>query len=971
MEFSASKVGPGQLCTVRGNEPLLLDDSETCWVVQSGSIALFATAVEEGTPTGSRYYLCTLGPGEALFGSAPSLRGDNRSLLAVAIEEAQLLKISQTSLRERFAEAPHDVVDLVEGWVTKLGSVLSRVVPPAMHVQVAGNQKCSLNQGEHLEPQQKTVVWVHIREGAVRWMGCEELPLVPASVPFPLGPGMWLEAGDAVELETVQTTTIPNVDTLCAGLSQLVPMFLHYAFLLDQREAQEAFQEFLDEERLNQQRQEEALKNLASILQQSKQASAPSPEGAPLFVAARAIGDVLGFTMRPAAKSEDASRMKTPLEAIARASHVRMREVLLTGPWWKQDSGPLIAYTEEDNRPVALLPMTAGRYELFNPVTMTRTPVGARLASTLAPFAHTFYRPFPQAALKSIDLFKFGLRGYGKELVLVLLCGIAATLLGMLTPQMVSVLIDKAIPDADRGILFQIGLALLAAAFGQALFQLAQGFALMRYQTGSGHASQAAMWDRLLNLKPAFFRQFAIGDLQLRVTAISTIRDKLSGTTMNTVLTSFLALLNLGLMYYYSSKLARVAAVVALLAITATTYSGYLTVRQVRPLQQLMGELFGTTVQIINGVTKLRVAGAEGRAFAYWGEKFSQQQRLRRRIQRIEDSIKVFNGVLPPLASAVIFWFVVLDMQSATAAGQVGLTAGTFLAFNAAYGTFIGGATSLSNTIIDLLEVSTLFERARPILEGEPEVDSDKTDPGRLTGKLAVEHVTFRYQEDGAVILDDVSIHAEPGEFIALVGPSGCGKSTILRLLLGFEAPEAGTVYYDDQDLARIDVHAVRRQLGIVMQNSKITAATLFENIAGTGAITLDEAWEATRSAGFADDVNDMPMGMHTYISEGGTNLSGGQRQRLLIARALALKPKIMLFDEATSALDNRTQAIVSESLDKLRATRVVIAHRLSTIRNADRIYVLEGGHIVQQGGFDELAEQEGLFAQLMARQAI
>jgi ABC-type bacteriocin/lantibiotic exporter with double-glycine peptidase domain len=370
-------------------------------------------------------------------------------------------------------------------------------------------------------------------------------------------------------------------------------------------------------------------------------------------------------------------------------------------------------------------------------------------------------------------------------------------------------------------------------------------------------------------------------------------------------------------------------------------------------------------------VTKLRVAGAEERAFAYWGERFSEQQRLLRRLQRIEDSIKVFNAVLPTLASTVIFWFVVLEIQAASAAGQAGLTAGAFLAFNAAYGMFISGATSLSNTIIDLLEVSTLFERAQPILEGTPEVDDDKADPGRLTGKLALERVTFRYQEDGPVILDDVSIHAEPGEFIALVGPSGCGKSTTLRLLLGFDTPESGTVYYDDQDLAHLDIYAIRRQLGTVLQYSKLTSAPIYENIAGGNSITLDEAWEAARAAGLGDDINDMPMGMHTQISEGGTNLSGGQRQRLLIARALVSKPKIMLFDEATSALDNRTQAIVSASLEKMRATRVVIAHRLSTIRNADRIYVIDQGRVVQQGSFDELAIQDGLFAQLMARQTM
>ena len=249
----------------------------------------------------------------------------------------------------------------------------------------------------------------------------------------------------------------------------------------------------------------------------------------------------------------------------------------------------------------------------------------------------------------------------------------------------------------------------------------------------------------------------------------------------------------------------------------------------------------------------------------------------------------------------------------------------------------------MSNTLLDLLEVTTLWERGRPIVVTTPERDTGQVEPGRLTGKVALEHVTFRYQEHGPIILDNVSLHAEPGEFIALVGQSGGGKSTIFRLLLGFETPQAGIVSYDNQALSRLDVVAVRRQLGVVLQQSTIMAGTIFENIAGGAAITQQDAWEAAHAAGLAADLAGMPMGLYTFVSEGGSNLSGGQRQRLLIARALVRQPALVLFDEATSALDNRTQAVVTASLERLRVTRVVIAHRLSTIRHADRIYVLGG----------------------------
>jgi NHLM bacteriocin system ABC transporter ATP-binding protein len=427
-------------------------------------------------------------------------------------------------------------------------------------------------------------------------------------------------------------------------------------------------------------------------------------------------------------------------------------------------------------------------------------------------------------------------------------------------------------------------------------------------------------------------------------------------------------LLFLGLLFYYSVPLALIATFVAAINIAVTIISGIITLRKVRPLLNQQGLLFGMMVQIIGGVAKFRVAGAEARAFAYWGRQYRHQLHLMLGSQGIEDNMVVINNILSALTPAVIFAFAT-DLLQSQANG--GISTGTFLAFNAAFGTFISGATSLSSTVVDILEVLPLWERAQPILQATPEVDANKTDPGRLSGRVEIKHIVFRYRAQGDLTLDDVSLRVEPGEFIALVGPSGSGKSTLFRLLLGFDSPESGSICYDGQELAGLDVNAVRRQLGVVLQNSRLMSASMFDNISSSAPLTMDEAWEAARMAGLASEIAAMPMGMHTVVSEGGTNLSGGQRQRLLIARALALRPRILLFDEATSALDNRTQAIVSESLEKLNVTRIVVAHRLSTIRNADRIYVLQNGRLVQQGNFEQLAHKEGLFSQLIQRQRL
>lgn len=955
----------GQLCSLKGNEPILLDDPQI-WVVQSGSVALFAVTVKNGIIEGTRRYLFSSDPKEALFGTAPDCGNQHRRLLAVPIGETELLKVDQECFRKLVTDADARVVTLVEGWLQKIDAG-TYVATPATQVRAVGQARFSLLDGQTLQPDPGAITWVQVQQGKVRWMGFEELILDPAAGILPLSDGMWLEAVGEVQLATETTISIRNPDTLLGGLSQLHIQLLDYIDLLEQQEAQSELQRLQDRERLNRQVTAEALNELASSL--GTQEATFFLEGTPLLVAAGAVGRSLGVTIRPPARSEDLKRVKEPLEAIVRASRVRMRRILLRDNWWERDCGPLVAYTQEDNRPVALLPVSATGYEIFDPADQTRVFVDARNASTLAPVAYMFYRSLPDKVLSAGDLFRFALKNCGRDLLVIFFTGIAATLLGMITPHATAILIDNAIPDSNRGLLLQVGLGLLIAAFGTGLFRLAQGFALLRVETVSDASTQAAVWDRLLNLPVSFFRHYTTGDLQSRVTSISTIRRQLSGTTLITLITGLFSLLNLGLLFYYSVKLALVAVAVAIVAIAVTTLSGVLLVRKVRPLLELKGNIFGQTVQLINGISKLRVAGAEERGFASWSRNYSQQIKLELSTQNVEDVVALFNTVMPTLTSAVLFWFTIQLLEEAQTTGSIGLTVGTFLAFNSAFGTFIKGATDVSNTVTNAMQVVPQWKRAQPILETIPEVDLSKADPGKLTGRITVDHLRFRYQHDGPLTLDDVSLDASPGEFIALVGGSGSGKSTIFRLLLGFEIPEDGTIYYDGQDLSGLDVDAVRRQLGVVLQAGQITSASIFDNIASGAQITLDEAWTAARMSGFADDVAAMPMEMHTVISEGGGNLSGGQRQRLLIARALVLKPQILLFDEATSALDNKTQAIVSESLDKLQVTRIVIAHRLSTIRNAHRIYVLQAGRVVQQGSFENLASQDGLFAQLMARQ--
>ncbi|WP_275330727.1 NHLP bacteriocin export ABC transporter permease/ATPase subunit [Nodosilinea sp. PGN35] len=1004
--------------TITANQPLLLTNPSQLWQVKAGRLAVFAVPFAAGQPRGDRHYLFTAGPGEALF-AADICPVTGLGLLAVAIEPAEVTALPLSEADDTGCPTPL-LRALIDPWIHHWGAI-EGFPKPAQSGLVPEIHYISLTRGQICRPDTE-VLWIRMQQGTATWMGNPAFRLMPELGCFPLGRGTYMQAQDHIEFFARPTAEVTSRRVLIRGLAQLHRYGFSTLEQIDAHNQRLGLKRFHQRQQLNQVVTENVVHSLAGVLDSDPRDSSESP----LLAVAGAVGKALGVTILPAAASENAARMKEPLEAIARASQLRLRRVLLRGDWWRQDCGPLVAYTKEGRSPVALLPTSACRYEIYapggldvdksvghrdlgrsrqaidehdpryapspdqNPKSQIQNfwvqagqtrgaspsphhpltpsphhlPLTPALAARLDPVAFVFYRPLPAGDLNALSLLRFAFRGQGRDWLMIGLTGVAATLIGMGVPQATAVLVDTVVPYGDRALLWQIGLGLLAAAFGAASFQLAQAIATLRVETGADAHLQAAVWDRLLTLHTSFFRQYPTGDLASRVSSISAIRRQLSGSALQGVFAGVFSLLNLGLLIYYSPLLAGVAVLVGLLVLAVTVGSGLVLVRRYRPLLERQGQLYGLVVQLINGIAKLRMAGAEERAFAAWGQRYGQQLRLTLSTQQLEDGVAVFNTVLPVVTTGALFWLASLMLN-----GDTDLSVGRFLAFSVAFGTFIAGATSLSDTLVDLLDVVPLWQRASPILHAEPEVNLSKADPGQLSGALSVDRVTFRYRDEGPVILDDVSFAARPGEFIALVGPSGSGKSTAMRLLLGFDQPQAGAVYYDGQALSGLDVVAVRRQCGVVLQTSRLSAGSIFENLAGGALISLDDAWDAAEKAGLAADLRAMPMQMHTVVSEGGSNLSGGQRQRLLIARALAVKPKIMLMDEATSALDNRTQAIVTESLNRLKVTRVVIAHRLSTIRHADRIYVLEAGRVVQQGRFEELAGQPGLFSQLIRRQ--
>lgn len=947
---------------VKGNIPFVLNDPDRVWEIRTGTLAIFLRKIQEHEPQGVRRYLFTVEAREALFG-IDSLLG--WELVAVALAETEMVDIPISDFSNQMREP--DRQRQLNLWIYYWSKHLHPQIP-IDPVLVDSTQYISLSAKQPLLSSKNQVLWITIRQGKALWLDLEDQRLESPRT-FPLGFGFWIIAETDLEVFAQLTEERENWESLQTELRQFHQNVGVNVLLLETQELESNYQRFEARNQQNRDSLNAALEDLVSVLHKPEERSPVDVQGDALLSATGAVGRVAGIAIRPPSQSEDLKRIKDPLSAIARASQMRIRQVLLESGWWKRESGPMLAYTQEDNTPVALLPKGQS-YILFDPKTNTKQTVTQEVAETISPLAFTFYRPLPVIIKNAVDLFLFGLKGYELSAIGIVVFGLTVTLLGMVVPQATSILVNDAIPNSDRSLLSQLGLALFAAAFGQSAFQVSQGILTNRVESAADSVLQPGIWDRLLRLSPAFFRNYSSGDLLSRVLTISQIRSQISGATLRTLLSSLFAVLNLGLMFVYSWQLSIVIMAISLVVFAITFISSRKIVAKNRKQEELGGILSGFTIQLINGVAKLRVAMAEERAFAAWAKQQSKILKLRSGAQRINNSVAVVSETIPLITSILLFWFAILFMQmSRQSQNPVGLNAGSYLAFASAQGLFMRGITDLSTTATEILEIIPLWERARPILEAPQESDPSKADPTRLNGHILLDHITFRYREDGPLILDDVTIEAQPGEFIAIVGPSGSGKSTIFRLLLGFENPSAGTVYYDGQDLSGLNLQAVRRQFGVVLQNGRINAGSIFENITAGALATLEEAWEGARMAGFAKDIEQMPMGMHTVISEGGSNLSGGQRQRLLIARALVLKPKIILMDEATSALDNRTQAIVTASLDCLNATRVVIAHRLSTIINADRIFVVEAGRVVEVGSFQRLIAQDGLFARLAARQ--
>ncbi|MFE9567776.1 NHLP bacteriocin export ABC transporter permease/ATPase subunit [Streptomyces sp. NPDC006692] len=679
------------------------------------------------------------------------------------------------------------------------------------------------------------------------------------------------------------------------------------------------------------------------------------------YAACRLVADAAGITLADPAHGGAVSDRIDPVEQVAVASRIRTRPVRLDGRWWQQDAGPLVGHRTASGTAVALL-WRRGGYEAVHPVSGRRTRVDAGNAQEFEQRAVMFYRPLPERPLGKWGLLRFSLRGTRADVRRLVLAGLVTVALGALVPIATGQVLGVYVPRAENDLIVQVSLAVIVTGIVSAAFMLLQNLTILRMEGRIESTLQPAVWDRLLRLPTKFFTERSTGELASAAMGVSAIRRVLSGIGPVAVQAGTVGVMNLVLLLCFSVPLALTA--LAMLVVIAAVFltMGLWELRWQRRLVELGNKLNNQAFQTLRGLPKLRVAAAESFAYGAWAGEFARSRELHKRAGRIKNLTTVLNAVYLPLCSLVMF-----VLLAGPARGS--LSASAFLTFNTAVTMLLTAVTQLTGAFISAAAVLPMFEQIKPVLDEAPEVRGASTQPGELSGEIEARGLSFRYTDDGPLVLDEVSLKVRPGEFVAVVGPSGCGKSTLLRLLIGFDTPVAGSVLYDGQDLAALDRAAVRRQCGVVLQNAQPLSGSILDCICGAEVFTQEEAWEAAAMAGLAEDIKRMPMGLHTMISGGGA-ISGGQRQRLMIAQALVRRPRVLFFDEATSALDNETQRVVIESTRALRATRFVIAHRLSTVLDADRVIVMSEGRIVQQGPPAELlADPSGRLHELVRRQ--
>ncbi len=651
------------------------------------------------------------------------------------------------------------------------------------------------------------------------------------------------------------------------------------------------------------------------------------------------------------------------IEYAAGSVGIMKANIKLNEGWFTDCFGPIIGFFKEDNMPIALFPKGFAGYYYYDPDTGRKTSINKKTAALFTDDAVAFYEPLPLKELGIPDLLNYmkkrlNYEDYGCFAAVAILAVLVSMIIPAASEKMAGTVLDEHKYTLFMALMTVITVATIVSGFMDAV----QTALLQKIKWKVTIPVEQAVMQRILTLPVPFFRKYSAGELSSRSSSINLICQIIIEDVFSLGFTSLISLVYVTQIFRFAPGLVVPSVVIMLATVVFSTISTIMQTRLSRKRMELVAQETGLTYAVIGGIQKIKLAGAEKRVFSRWANHYAEGAALLYNPPFFLKISTVINTGIALIGTVVLYGVAV----------NTGVTTSEYFAFNIAYGAMFAAFSALTAASVSVAKIKPVLDMAEPILKSQPEKTLKKDIATRIAGGIELGGVYFRYSEMSPYVLENFSLKIRPGEYVAIVGKTGCGKSTLVRLLLGFEKPEKGVVFYDGKDIERIDLKSLRRKIGSVIQDGKLFYGNIFQNIAiASEKLTMDQAWEAAELAGIADDIRAMPMGMNTIISEGQGGISGGQKQRLLIARAVAPKPKILIFDEATSALDNITQKQISEALDGLKCTRIVIAHRLSTIKNCDRILVMDNGRIIEEGNYKELMDRKGYFSELVERQQL
>jgi NHLM bacteriocin system ABC transporter ATP-binding protein len=980
---------PAAVQRLGANQPFAADDPGRVWFVLAGAVDLFLVEgdiAEDGAVAGGeRYHLLRIGAGDLFFG----LNDARRLLHVLAVPTIGCEIVEET--RDRFLalltgdDARSVAAGLLVGrWIERIAVDHANHELPATATQLAPDQEMVLLEGAAVLPVAETVV-VEAPADALALGGAIELgERISGGVTVPVRDNFWFAVRREIRVAPLAVGPWMRRPSFVEDLEFLHALVLGSAVQAAIARRAEFAAKIVQTRDQDETKFSNALRGLVDIVSAGRHDLAPVSAN-PLIAAAALVYEALGGRLRLSSVEEETiATSRDPVGEIGRITGFLYRRVILTGEWWRGGHGPILTWYSDAQRPCAIVPSSPHRYWLVDGATLERRRLTAAVAKTVSANGYTFVLPFPAGRLRPIQLLLFGARIVKSDFWWVVGTIIATGLLALVTPIVTGWIMGDVIPQGEIQQLWVLTTALVVSGISTTGLNGIQSVALLRIEGAMNQRVQAAVWDRLLKLPVSFFRRYSVGDLANRAMGIDQIRQIFSTTVTASLTHGISGLFSLALIFYYNWILALFGIFVAAVFVAISYPIGRAVRKRNREITFLTGSLQGLVVQLLNGVTRLRLSGAERSAFARWAERYVDLTLATYRQARLNNLATVFRSVFNNLAPLTIFlvigfatgtiWEIFYTKTSWAEMNQTAISSfisvGSFVAFNVAFANLMQAVFGLSQTALTLLNVPPLYERVKPILEEEEETRDDSSeDPGQIEGRVEVRDVYFRYRADLPLVLNGLSFTAERGQFVAIVGPSGAGKSSLVRLLLGFDQPEQGSIFFDSKDVRYLNKRALRRQIGVVLQNGRILSGSIFHNITAGANMTRDDAWEAARIAGLDQDIKAMPMGMDTFLNEGATTISGGQRQRLMIARAIARRPKLLIFDEATTALDNENQEMVSRNVEALKSTRIVIAHRLSTIVRADVIYVIVNGAVVESGTFDTLMAKGGVFSELARRQ--